>query len=512
MKNRTLNVLAVSAAFVVGLVCLWWYPQPTQAVEMTLQLPAMSYGNPIIILAEVDFGFLGDQFLEDEQIPITDLKVLVHDENGNEVAWTKFGFYGGILSQSGHFNTIIPAPSANPGWGWGYGKQYGYDLFAFGFGYQPHYYWEPDFINGYGAYLYDGDDGFGRFFDPEEFISCGKVDCHSPAEPQGGYGHFYHSWWDDMGGYGYGFGYQFLPERPRYLITFDPTGLAVGSYTIQMSIDVPPEPKQFVSYPYPFTLLAAPVAGPLPPPEPGVIDVSDVIDEEGIITEKVCGKSGDGNLELCIDEGTTTLTEDGNPISEITIEEMEATPPPPQGANIIGLTYDLGPDGATFDPPVQVTITYDPADIPEGVAAEDLVIAWWDEDAGVWVVLDDITVDPVTHTITGRISHLTPFTIIDVPPVVEEVEEEEAPVTPPVVPPVVEEEEEEIVPPVEEEVEPPVEEEEVEPPVVEEEEEIAPVVEEEVEPTTNWGLIIGIIAAVLVLGVLGFFLWRRRTA
>jgi len=33
--------------------------------------------------------------------------------------------------------------------------------------------------------------------------------------------------------------------------------------------------------------------------------------------------------------------------------------------------YDLGPDGATFDPPITLMIMYDPDEIPEGYNEED---------------------------------------------------------------------------------------------------------------------------------------------
>ena len=50
-------------------------------------------------------------------------------------------------------------------------------------------------------------------------------------------------------------------------------------------------------------------------------------------------------------------------------------PPPPKDTSIIGLAYNFGPDRATFDPPITLTRSYDPNDIPESVAEEDLVLA-----------------------------------------------------------------------------------------------------------------------------------------
>jgi hypothetical protein len=100
------------------------------------------------------------------------------------------------------------------------------------------------------------------------------------------------------------------------------------------------------------------------------------------------------------------------PLSEVSIIEMAEPPAPPADTDVIGLTYDLGPDGATFNPPITITFTYDEADIPEGVDEEDLVIAFWDEDADEWVVLENVTVDPVTNTISASVSHFTAFTVL----------------------------------------------------------------------------------------------------
>ncbi len=265
-----------------------------------------------------------------------------------------------------------------------------------------------------------------------------------------------------------------------------------------------------------FTLSAAgggPGGGWAPAPaatevEPGVWDISRVITTEGVFTRDVAIDSADAKVKLDIDQDTVGKTKEGDALSQISILEMEDPPAPPEGSNAIGLTYDLDPDDATFDPPITITFTYDPDEIPGDFNEEDLVIAIWDktvwnEDTGewgTWVDLEGCTVDPVTHTITAPVSHFTPFAIIAraAPPPEEEVvvpEEEE------VVP-----EEEEVVPEEEEVV--PEEEEEVVP----EEEEVVPEEEEVVTPKAiRWWLIGVIIASVAVIGgLLAYFLWWRR--
>ncbi|GAF96159.1 unnamed protein product, partial [marine sediment metagenome] len=118
------------------------------------------------------------------------------------------------------------------------------------------------------------------------------------------------------------------------------------------------------------------------------------------------------------------LQADGSPLTEITIVPVTTPPAPPPQQNVIGIPVDLGPDGATFLPPITVTLTYDPATLPEGVALEDLVIAYYDTATGLWVELTDIVVDPATNTISGQASHFTVFSIM------APVAEEPAPTTP----------------------------------------------------------------------------------
>jgi len=116
-------------------------------------------------------------------------------------------------------------------------------------------------------------------------------------------------------------------------------------------------------------------------------------------------------LSLTIPRGTIVLDEDRNPPSTLTSDVDVSPPSLPEGDVIIGSAYDFGPPGVTFAPPMTLTWGYDPDTLPEGVAAGNLVAAYYDEDAGEWLELP-YTVDPVTHTITASVSHFTTFTII----------------------------------------------------------------------------------------------------
>ncbi len=235
-------------------------------------------------------------------------------------------------------------------------------------------------------------------------------------------------------------------------------------------------------------------AGPLPSRiETTLFGVAGefLIDDDGEILETITATSADGKLTITIPKGTIALDKDGNPLSGLEAAIDPSPPDPPEDANIIGLAYDFGPDGATFDPPITFTWSYDPDDIPEDVAEGDLVIAYYDEDADEWVELEGV-VDTVNNTITASVPHFTTFAIIaraappppPPPPPAPPPEVAPAPLAPPAPP---------VAPP------PP-------PPPP------PPPAPPEVKPAINWFLFGGLTAAVVVVALLVYFLWIRRRA
>ena len=208
------------------------------------------------------------------------------------------------------------------------------------------------------------------------------------------------------------------------------------------------------------------------------------ISRSGEIVKTIEATSADGNLTITIPKGTIALDKKGKPLGSLEVAVDKSPPDPPTGANIIGLAYDFGPLGATFDPPITFTWSYDPDTLPEGVAEEDLVLAYYDEVAGEWVELDCV-VDTENDTITASVEHFTTFAIIGVvtppPPPAPVPAPEPAPTPAPAPEPV---------------------------PAPPPEPEPAPVP----TPPINWPLIGWIIFAVIVVGVPIYFLVFRRRA
>lgn len=135
------------------------------------------------------------------------------------------------------------------------------------------------------------------------------------------------------------------------------------------------------------------------------------IEFDGEILKKIEATSEDGMLTLTIAKGTISLDKYGKRLKSLEAAVDVSPPEPPEDAHIIGLPYVFGPDGATFDPPITFTWSYDPDALPEGVAEEDLVIAYYDATAGKWVELKCV-VDAANNKITASVSHFTTFAIV----------------------------------------------------------------------------------------------------
>jgi hypothetical protein len=137
---------------------------------------------------------------------------------------------------------------------------------------------------------------------------------------------------------------------------------------------------------------------PAPPIPPGTTDVSGVIGTDGTFMANVVATTSDGKATLTIDKGTKGLDKDGHPLSQISMNPYSPPPTPPVGANIIGLTYDFEPSGATFNPPLELVFAGAPL---------DSVIMYWNGSS--WIEL-------ATHIVGGvlvaDVPHFTVFAVL----------------------------------------------------------------------------------------------------
>lgn len=245
-----------------------------------------------------------------------------------------------------------------------------------------------------------------------------------------GYGYTTGTWgYPSYGVSGYGYGYTGGVAGDTYIVFTvtwtPPSAWPTGTYNTNAIVHGNGSPTTSLTSPTPgsFTISAAAVAPtPTPGGDDGVPsvssseDVSDIVNEDGEFTRSATVSSADGRATLTIPSGTIGLTAEGDPLSEVTITNVQ--PPgdmPPAGtAFSMGIHFDCEPTGATFDPPALLTFEYNPNWLPVGATPDNLTIAYYDEDTGLWVELgaEDIEIDLATNTITARVSHFTIFSTL----------------------------------------------------------------------------------------------------
>ncbi|HTY53376.1 MAG TPA: PKD domain-containing protein, partial [Methanomicrobiales archaeon] len=133
----------------------------------------------------------------------------------------------------------------------------------------------------------------------------------------------------------------------------------------------------------------------------------------GVARGTVIVESADRGAGISIGEGTIALDASGAPLASATALAVSGPVPAiPQepGVQFTGRAYDLGPDGATFNPPATVSFT-----VPEDQWRQDAsyLIRSYSASAGTW---EDIptSADPGTRTVSGSVSHLCVFGLFTV--------------------------------------------------------------------------------------------------
>jgi TolB protein len=123
-----------------------------------------------------------------------------------------------------------------------------------------------------------------------------------------------------------------------------------------------------------------------------------------------CGVVMDGS-------GGTAATPDGKArvdvpsgaLTDSTVISVVPAPdsllPSPAPGYVTGSAYQYRPDGTQFSKPVQITIVYDPANVPSG--ASESSIRLHTVQNGQWVPVTGSTVDTTLHTVTGQATHFS---------------------------------------------------------------------------------------------------------
>jgi hypothetical protein len=109
--------------------------------------------------------------------------------------------------------------------------------------------------------------------------------------------------------------------------------------------------------------------------------------------------AADGRVRLDVPPGAVSTE------TTITVDPVTTYPEPERV--VAGTVFDFGPDGTQFANPVQLTIQYDVAGIPTGVAEGDLRLLHRVGDN--WVVVPGSSIDVTQHTVRGDVTGFSEY-------------------------------------------------------------------------------------------------------
>jgi hypothetical protein len=135
----------------------------------------------------------------------------------------------------------------------------------------------------------------------------------------------------------------------------------------------------------------------------GKKDSTTQVEKEGQTSVEISAADG-GLVEL----GKASLDIPGGALdgdTTITVESSEPSSSLPDASSLKGLVYDFGPDGTTFAAPAALTLP-SVGDAGEG---KEAVIAWLDEESGVWQDLPTTTAGD--GSLQADITHFTKFVV-----------------------------------------------------------------------------------------------------
>lgn len=135
----------------------------------------------------------------------------------------------------------------------------------------------------------------------------------------------------------------------------------------------------------------------------------------GVVEKTSTMFSTDNKLSLSVEEGTKVTLEDGSPVEDISISVEDVHFEGLPNTAVIGnLVYEGLPDGAHFDPPIEVSIKLSPSDI-QGRNPYTFKLATYDEERDLWLGYPSQYI-PETNTVKGLVDHFSYLSIASCTP------------------------------------------------------------------------------------------------
>ena len=134
------------------------------------------------------------------------------------------------------------------------------------------------------------------------------------------------------------------------------------------------------------------------------------LDSQGRLKSTVQLSSADGSFGVFIYSGTKVLDKDNQPLQSIKATIDSQPPLMPENTDMVGAVYDLAPLGARFNPAPQITIAYNPQELPTGANEGDLYVAYYQD--GGWNTIPFRRIDTTNHKMTTTVDHGTKIAVL----------------------------------------------------------------------------------------------------
>ena len=130
------------------------------------------------------------------------------------------------------------------------------------------------------------------------------------------------------------------------------------------------------------------------------------VNNQGVLQQSASVSSLDGVVTIDIPLDATLLDSAGNPLTNISVAPIAPPADPPADYQILK-TFAFTPNGATFDPGITITISFDPATVPAG---KTVVIAFYNAATAKWeFITGTINAD---NTATFTVTHFSVYSLM----------------------------------------------------------------------------------------------------
>ena len=129
----------------------------------------------------------------------------------------------------------------------------------------------------------------------------------------------------------------------------------------------------------------------------------------GVATDEIVLNSPDRRAKMVIPAGTKVTDESGNPIESISLRTEDAHFDGLSNGVVIGnIVYEGGPDGAQFNPPIDIYMRIRSSDLPAFVSERSVSIGYWDDD--MWVGMPTEVEEP--GLLKAKLSHFSIYATV----------------------------------------------------------------------------------------------------